>query len=281
MAWKQSKFRSNNRRKTRLDAISRRMLFIWLMLAGLIIILAPHQWTNRLQFTFVRLFKWPLKAGSSLSSLAQPTQQPLDRPLGRTEQEYENFIANQEEQIKQLQLKIQQLSGLRERQPLLQGADLRTADIGWSRINDAQAELIINRGTDDGLTLHQYVLADTSIIGTISELTSREARVTLFTDPTSKIKVRIGNLEVYRIMQGTGNLSAKVLDLQTTHNVKAGDNVIACKNPGLLDVPMIIGTVAQCEPDKKNPIVWDITVRPACDIAQVENVVVLIMNPKK
>lgn len=280
MAWKQSTFRSNNHRKARLDAISRRMLFTWLMLAGLIIILAPHRWTNRLQFTFERLFNWPLQIGSNFS-LTRSVQQPLSRTLDQEENKYKNYSANLEEEIEQLQLKIQQLSGLRERNPLLQGADLRTADIGWSRISDTQAELTINRGANDGLALNQYVLADNSIIGTVSELSSRTARVKLFTDPTSKINVKIGNLEVYRIMKGAGNLSAKVLDLQTTHNVKVSDNVIACKVPGLLDVPMIIGTVAQCENDKKNPIVWDITVQPACDISNIENVAVLIMNPKK
>jgi hypothetical protein len=279
MAWKQTTFRSHNHRKTRLDAVSRRMLFAWLMLAGLIIILAPHQWTNRLQFTFERLFNWPLKIGSSFS-LARSIQQPLSRALDRDENKYRNYSVTLEQEINQLQQKIQQLSGIRNRLPL-EGVSLPLADIISIRINDTQANLTINRGADDGLALNQYILSDNCIIGAISELSSRTARVKLFTDPTSKIKVKIGNLEVYRIMQGTGNLSAKVLDLQTTHIVKAGDNVIACKEPGLLDVPMIIGTVAQCKPDDKNPIVWDITVRPACEIAQVENVAVLIMNPKK
>jgi rod shape-determining protein MreC len=279
MAWKQSTFRSNNHRKTRLDAISRKMLFIWLMLAGLIIILAPHRWTNRLQFTFERLFSWPLKIGSNFS-LARSTQQPLSIPLDRDENKYKNYSANLEQEIKQLQLKIQQLSGIRNRLSL-EGVSFPLADIISGRISDTRAELTINRGTDDGLALNQYVMADYCIIGTISELSSRTARVKLFTDPTSKINVKIGDLEVYRIMKGTGNLSAKILDLQTTHDVKAGDNVIACKVPGLLDVPMIMGTVAQCENDKKNPIVWDITVQPACDISNIKNVAVLIMNPKK
>ena len=258
------------------------MLFTWLMLAGLIIILAPHEWTNRLRFTFERFFRLPLKIGSNYSSLARPIQQPLAGQLSREENKYKNYSVSLEQEIKLLRQQNQQLSGLRNRRPL-EGSIILPADIiRRGPINDTQAELTINRGSDDGLAPKQYVLADDSIIGTISELTSRMAHVMLFTDPSAKTNVIIGKLdEAPRVMQGSGNISAKVLGLQKTHNVKVGDNVIACREPGLLDVPMIIGIVAQCEQDKKNPIVWDITVQPACDISQIDNVSVLIMNPRE
>lgn len=258
------------------------MLFTWLMLAGLIIILAPHQWTNRFQFAFERFFRLPLETGSNYSSLARPIQQPLAGQLSREENKYRNYSVSLEQEIKLLRQKNQQLSGLLDRRPL-EGSIILLADIiRRGPINDTQAELTINRGTKDGLAPRQYVLADNSIIGTISELTSRMAHVKLFTDPTAKTNIIIGKLdEAPRVMQGSGNISAKVPNLQKTHDVKVGDNVIARREPGLLDIPMIIGTVAQCEPDDKNPIVWDITVQPACDISQIDNVAVLIMNPRE
>jgi hypothetical protein len=39
--------------------------------------------------------------------------------------------------------------------------------------------------------------------------------------------------------------------------------------------------VAQFKRDDKNPLFWDITVVPACDIEQLEDVAVIIMNPQK
>jgi cell shape-determining protein MreC len=157
--------------------------------------------------------------------------------------------------------------------------NLAPAGIITKTLNDTEGKLIINRGQIDGLKTGQFVMADFSIIGTISDVASKTARVKLFTDPMSKIKVKTGKLEVYRIMQGSGNISAKIMNFQTTHDVKVGDNVFACKEPGLLDVPMIIGTVVRCQKDDKNPIVWDITVQPACDITQIDEVTVIIMNP--
>jgi len=53
---------------------------------------------------------------------------------------------------------------------------------------------------------------------------------------------------------------------------------MASKKPGFLDMPMIIGKVAQCKLNAQ-PLLWDITVEPVCDIQKAENVVVIVMNP--
>lgn len=278
MAWKQSTFRTKTRRKSILNSLSRRMLFTWLMLAGFILILAPQQWTNKFQFAFIRIFRWPLKIGSEIS-LASPTQQQFSDSPNRTISQYENYIRNLEQSLEQANQKINQLSGLRNRFPLLKGAKLMTADIATVTISGSQAELIINRGTDEGLASSQFVIADNSIIGTIAEVSNRLARVKLFTDKSSNIAVKVGKSEVKRVMRGVGNNSAKILNLQTKHKVETGDQVFACKKPGLLDVPMIIGTVTRCKRDDQQPSVWDITVQPACDISKIDSVTVIIMNP--
>ncbi len=62
--------------------------------------------------------------------------------------------------------------------------------------------------------------------------------------------------------------------------VKTEDMVFAQERPGVLDTPMIVGTVLQCKIDQKNPLLWDITVQPACDIEKLKKVDVIIMNPQ-
>ena len=248
------------------------------MLAGLILILAPQQWTNKFQFAFIRIFHWPLKIGSEIS-LASSTRQQFSDSSNPTINQYKNHIYNLEQRLKQANQTINQLSGLRYRFPLLKGAKLVPADIATVTISGTQAELIINRGTDEGLASNQFVMADYSIIGTITEVSNRLARVKLFTDKSSNIAVKIGKLEVKRVMRGAGDNSAKILNLQTKHKVETGAQVFACKKPGLLDVSMIIGTVTRCKRDDQQPSVWDITVQPACDISKIDSVTVIIMNP--
>ena len=154
------------------------------------------------------------------------------------------------------------------------------ADVITASIDRLHSELTINRGAEDGLAKGQFVLADNSIIGSISDISSRTARVKLFTDPTSKIAVKIGKLNVERVMQGSSNDSAKIQLLQTEHKVKTGDVIYASKKGGFLDAPMIIGKVTQCKRDDQNPSVWDITVKPVCNVEKLTGVAVIIINPR-
>jgi rod shape-determining protein MreC len=249
------------------------------MLAGLILLFAPQSFTNDLQFAFARLFHWPLTIGKNIS-LYRHIRQPTTDTKFDKESEYINHIANLEEQLREKQRILEKLTRLRNRFHALENAGLIMADIMKFTLNGAQNELTINRGRDDGLAKGQFVLGDNSIIGKISDVDSRAANVRLFTDPGSKIAVRIGNLNVDSLMQGRGNDMAKVLLLPTKYKVSAGDKVMARKTPGFLDAPMIIGTVTRCKRDDQRPIIWDITVKPVCDIEKLKSVTVIIMNPQ-
>ncbi|KKK48720.1 hypothetical protein LCGC14_3142300, partial [marine sediment metagenome] len=171
------------------------------------------------------------------------------------------------------------LSGLRDRLYALEGAKLLYADV-ITASGGLQSELMINRGENDKLALGQFVLGDNSIVGTISSLSPRTAQVRLVTDSTSKIPVRIAELNIDRIMQGTGRNSAEIQLLPIKHKVKIGVLVYARKKPGFLDTPMIIGKVVQCKRDDDNPSLWDITVEPVCNIERLDSVAVIIMNPQ-
>ena len=139
--------------------------------------------------------------------------------------------------------------------------------------------MTINCRKTDGLAKDQFVLGDECIIGTISDVFPQisKAKVLLISDPVSKIAVKIADLK--GIMKGSGNNWAKIEMLK--NEIKVGENVFALKKPGFLDAPMIVGKVSECNRNQKNPSLWDITVVPACDIEQLEDVAIIIMNSKK
>jgi rod shape-determining protein MreC len=152
------------------------------------------------------------------------------------------------------------------------------ADIITASVEGRRSELIINRGSDDGLMKELFVIGDNSIIGTITDLSARTAKVRLFSDASSVVQVNMSGLEINMLMQGDGGNTAKIKFVPVKHKIKAGDAVLVRKKPGYLDIAMIAGAVQQCKRDDKNASLWDITVKPVCDIAKLNNVAVIVMN---
>lgn len=212
--------------------------------------------------------------------LSVKTELPLKDDFSRKESQYQNYIANLEEELRQKNQTIQQLSGLRTRLRDLEGAKLIPADIIISSLTNRQSELIINRGKNDGICKDMFVLGDNSVIGTISDLSDRTSKIRLFSDTSSTIQVNIPDVEINMLMQGAGNNSAKIKMVPVKHQIKIGEPVMLRKKPGYLDSTMIVGQIQQCKRDSKNPALWDITVKPSCDVTKLNNVAVIIMNPQ-
>lgn len=255
------------------------MLFTWFILTGFIFLFAPQNFTSKFQLAFVHVFRWPLSIGGDLALTAQ-TQQTLAGAVNRSETRYLNYIANLEETLARERKKFKKLYELYNTH-VWEGADFALADVITAKVEGSRNELTIACRKTNGLNEGQFVLGDNSIIGTISDVSSRTASVMLFTDPTSRIAVKIGELDIKKWMQGNGNNTAKIPLVSIEHEIKKGDNVFARKNAEFLDAPVIIGEVAQLKRDDKDPLFWDITVEPACDIEQLEDVAIIIMNPQK
>jgi rod shape-determining protein MreC len=264
--------------------VSERMLFICFMMAGLILFFAPTKITNKFQFGFVRLFHKPISIGRNLSLLTIrliTSEETLADDVVSREQydRLHNHLANVTEWLKQERQKVEELTGLRDR-PVWKGVDFVIADVIAASVNKMHGELIINRGQKDGLAENQFVLAHESIIGTVCKVDDRTAQIKLISDPTSRIVVKIADFNMDRIMRGEGNCSASVELVPIKYNVKKGDIVYAQKRPGFLSSAVIVGTVAKCKGNDDNPLVWDITVQPSCDIKNLYSVAVVVINPE-
>ena len=130
--------------------------------------------------------------------------------FARKEMQYQNYIVNLEEELRQKNQTIEQLMGLRTRLRGLEGAKLVPASIITASTEGQRCELIINRGSDDGLAKDYYVIGDNSIIGTVTELSGRTSKVRLFTDASSAVQVNIRGLDINMLMQGDGSGRAKI-----------------------------------------------------------------------
>ena len=254
-------------------------MFTWLMLGGCILLVAPQNITGKIQLGFVRVFHWPLSLGGGLALTAN-TQQTLKDMVPRKEYVIlENHCNNLEEALRQQRERFKQYGFYSDF--LWEGADFVVADIITPNGDRAHSGLTVKYPRKAPLAKGQYVLGDNSIIGTVSDFSVGTAHIKLFTDPTSRIPVKIGK-GVDRVMQGNGDYSAKVPLLPKTNKVKVGDMIYASNNKTVfLEAPVIIGKVAEVKPSRKNPLELDITVKPACDVEELVNVAIIIMDSRK
>lgn len=252
------------------------MLFTWFMLAGCILLFAPQSLTGKFQLAFIDIFRWPLSLGGNVALTAR-TQQQFSDALNGGEAQYLNYIANLEQTLSQQRKKFQELYG-RYNTYVWEGADWAAAGVITATVDGSRNELTIDYRKKKGLAKGQYVLGGESVIGTISDVFPQlgTARVKLITDSTSQIPVQLA--EVPTIMKGSGGNFARIETFKT--KVEIGEKVFALRKAGFMDASIIAGRVARCERNPKSASTWDVTVEPACDIQTLEDVAVIIMNPK-
>jgi rod shape-determining protein MreC len=144
-------------------------------------------------------------------------------------------------------------------------------------------QLLVNRGTIDGIKPGQYVASEGAIIGVVSAATSSWARITLILNNTRQIPVRIvrqGKDEYIRVnMLGDGVSRCKIGYVSTELDVKPGDIVYASPGIEYLETPRIAGTITEVVRDAKNPLLWDITITPAASFDNIKKVAVIVVAP--
>jgi cell shape-determining protein MreC len=251
------------------------MLFTWLMLAGSILIIAPTEWTSSFQLAFLRIFNWPLSIGEniSLSARARGRVDDANAVPGEKYRALLNYCTSLEAQLRDERERLDKLTGLRERFPF-GNAKLVEALVYPGKTHGA---ISVDKGKESQLAKGQFVLADNSIIGTVSDVSTGGACVNLFTSPASNIAVEIAGTK--RFMRGEGNNAAKILMMKD--KPKIGAEVMAARAPGLLNAPIIVGRVARCERNAESAVLWDVIVEPVCDMERLNDVVVIVMNPEK
>jgi len=259
------------------------MLFTGGMLAGVIFLfLVPKDLTGRFQLAYVQTFRWPLAAGRGLTLAARTSPQAANvsvadyEALVQAHQRLENTVANLQSRLDEANRRIEQLTKLRTN-PAWETMGFLPADV-ITAADPGENELIVNQGQDGGVAVGQYVMSmkDQCIIGTVSNVSARGAKVRLITDPASRLAVGIGGQSIRGLMAGRGDNTARISQIPDRYNIRPGDPVYAEKTPGLLDVPIVVAEVVQCRRDPDNPVVWEATVRPVCDTAGLADVAVIV-----
>jgi len=181
---------------------------------------------------------------TGLSDAAAPVLDVMARPLGAVEaaldrarglfgiyQENRRLVQDNERLLQWQQIALKLTTENRQLQGLLKVVPDRAVSYVTARViaNSGGAyvrTVMINAGTDGGLARGQATITGDGLVGRLTEVGSRAARVLLITDLNSRIPVRIEGSHTSAVLAGDNSERPRLLYVAATEGVKIGDRVV-------------------------------------------------------
>ena len=104
--------------------------------------------------------------------------------------------------------------------------------------------ILINAGTEDHVSRGQAVITGEGLVGRLTEVGERAARVLLITDLNSRIPVTIERSHAVAVLAGDNSDRPRLLYLSAADGVKIGDRVVTSGEGGVFPPGLPVGVVA-------------------------------------
>ena len=255
--------------------------FLTWLIISIVILVLPRSTTEGINNWFIETFQPILEKGRQIQMDALDEDENAAAKVSKREYVLlQNDFDNLHSQMLELLSDYEKLSKVRSDLPRFYSG-IRTAMVTGTQ-SGLTHEIIINKGREDQIEPGQYVLSleTNSIIGVVREVSDFIAKVRLVTDVKQDVEIRIrrkgSTRNIGAMMFGDGKRDCKVSMIDRVEDIRVGDMVYGAAQPGIMDIPIIIGKVTEVKPDEQHPLLWDITVRPAENMRQLEEVAVVI-----
>ena len=142
--------------------------------------------------------------------------------------------------------------------------------------NPAVHQLVIDKGTEEGVRVGQAVVDAAGLIGQIVNATSFSARVLLITDASHAVPVEVVRNNLRSIAGGTGQLDRLLLEgLPITTDIRRGDQVVTSGLGGRFPRGYPVGTVQSVVPDASR-VVAVANVTPSARLDRTRHLLVIL-----
>ena len=143
-------------------------------------------------------------------------------------------------------------------------------------VSNFSSNIIINVGTNDGITENMTVIADKGLVGHIISVTKNTAKVQVIIDSASTVSCKITTTDESLICKGTldNDQILRATYIPPSAELIQGDNVSTSGVGGIYPRGIHIGTVKQIV-TTSNIIDRYAIIEPAVDFAKLSNVLVI------
>jgi rod shape-determining protein MreC len=180
----------------------------------------------------------------------------------------------QERALAQRSARFRQLLGLKEQVPLPTTA----AEVIGAATSPGVQTLIINKGSADGIRTDNAVIAAAGIVGRVLDTSRHTASVQLIISRTAAAGAMIERSRAGGVVVGGGdNPPLEMEYVSNLADVKAGDMVVTAGVDGIYPKGLPIGRVESVQ--RGAGMYTRIRVRPVVDFSNVEEVLVVVVQP--
>ena len=113
-------------------------------------------------------------------------------------------------------------------------------------------QIILNKGTKDGVEVGSFVIGPGGLIGRIHSTSLFTSSVRLLTSPESKVGVWVDRVQSHGLLVGAGNDYPKVIFYDKDVEIKVGDFVLSSPASTLLPPNISIGIIKSIEEESKS-----------------------------
>lgn len=217
--------------------------------------------------------------GYELVDSWKTTLAPLVSSFQRADEEaiasrYESRLAEKERQLQILSEKNKQLSSDNSEQPLWGGETSLTADVIARPPGSWQESLVINQGSNDGVSSGMVVTNGDGLVGVVDRADPESAHVKLLGSRAEPLGGKVARTETHGVISAKSGQQITMTYLDPNEGVRLGDIVTTSGLDGQFPAGVPVGEVVSLEqPSGKSYLVAQI--EPVAELDSLESVLML------
>lgn len=185
-----------------------------------------------------------------------------------------NQLRTEQVRLKENISAAQRLKALLDFKDRFVGETVAAQVIGSS--GSEQSRIIyIDKGSRAGIRAEMPVITADGIVGKVREVFAFSAQVLLITDHESGAGVILEKSRLQGVLRGTGMFELALNDIMADEKIEPGEHVITSGGDRIYPKGLPVGFIGSSQPDRDNPPFLAIRVRPAADLARLEEVLVV------
>ena len=140
---------------------------------------------------------------------------------------------------------------------------------------DRSHVVYIDKGLADGLRPNQPVITPYGIVGKLRDVFPHTSQLLLINDSSSGAGVLLESTRIRGILRGTTSGEVQINNLTPDERIKPGEPVVTSGGDQVFPRGLPVGTIESVVPDPQHQPYTAITIKPAANLSQLEEVLVV------